>query len=126
MPFNYEAASTLCAMLELGLDHEPLALEVAEQFQQSVINDRIPEVRNLFFVGLIAFWFGKRELTIESFKVITMFDKERTMVGTIYLKEEVNELLKLLKNNHSIKFTKKSVEICKVIFLEMKDLEDSK
>ena len=119
LSFNYEAASTLAAMLQIGLDNERLAREIGEQFLQSNLKDDMPEVRNLFFTALISFWFNKRELTIGCLKLIVVMDEAQTTVGSISFKKEGRVLLELLKNNYSLKFTEKSVEICKIIFSEM-------
>ena len=106
-------------MLQIGLDNERLAREVGEQFLQSNLKDDMPEVRNLFFTALISFWFNKRELTIGCLKLIVVMDEAQTTVGSISFKKEGRVLLELLKNNYSLKFTEKSVEICKIIFSEM-------
>ena len=121
MPFNYEAASTLAAMLQIGFDNERLALQVGEQFTESINEDEFPEVRNLFFSGLISFWFDKRELAVACFKLISVMNEEQTKVGSIDFRKEGKILLKLLKKKNSLQFGKKSVKLCKVIFSEMKN-----
>ena len=122
MSFNYEAASTIAAMLKFRFDDEHLARQVGEQFANSIIDDEFPEARNLFFSGLISFWFEKKEITVACLKLLSRMSEKQTKIGSIDFRQEAKELLKLLKGKNSLNFTKKSIKLCKIIFLEMKNM----